>query len=43
LFQEARKATPNDKLPAIYIERCEHLMADPPKGEWNGVWHLTSK
>ncbi len=43
LFQEARKATPNDKLPAIYIERCEHLMANPPKDEWNGVWHLTSK
>ena len=42
-FQEALKATPNDKLPAIYIERCEQLMANPPAGEWKGVWHLTSK
>jgi adenylate cyclase len=41
-FQEAIKATPGDKLAQTYIERCEHLKAEPP-AEWNGVWVMTSK
>jgi adenylate cyclase len=41
-FGEAIKANPNDKLAETYIERCEHLKAEPPK-EWNGVWVMKSK
>jgi len=41
-FQEALKANPSDKLAQTYIERCEHLIADPPK-DWDGVWVMTSK
>ena len=42
-FREALKAHPEDKLSNIYIERCEHLKAEPPEGEWNGVWVMKSK
>lgn len=42
LFKEALKANPNDKLSQIYIERCEHLKAEPPEG-WTGVWVMKSK
>ncbi len=41
-FQEAIKATPSDKLAQTYIERCEHLKAEPPK-DWDGVWVMKSK
>jgi adenylate cyclase len=41
-FQEAIKANPSDKLAETYIERCEHLKAEPPE-EWNGVWVMKSK
>ncbi len=41
-FNEAIKANPNDKLAETYIERCEHLKAEPPE-DWNGVWVMTSK
>jgi adenylate cyclase len=41
-FEEAIKANENDKLAQTYIERCEHLKAEPPE-DWNGVWVMTSK
>ncbi len=43
LFEEAIRLNPQDKLSHIYIERCEQLQANPPEGEWQGVWVLTSK
>jgi adenylate cyclase len=42
LFREALKANPDDKLSQIYIDRCEHLRAEPPEG-WSGVWVMKSK
>ncbi|MCH7833356.1 MAG: adenylate/guanylate cyclase domain-containing protein, partial [Proteobacteria bacterium] len=41
-FKEAIQANESDKLAQIYIERCEHLKAEPPK-DWDGVWVMTSK
>ena len=41
-FEEAIKANESDKLAQTYIERCEHLKAEPPE-DWNGVWVMTSK
>ena len=41
-FSEAFKIHPEDKLSRIYIERCEHLMNNPPKN-WDGVWVMSSK
>lgn len=43
LFSEALRLHPEDKLAQIYIERCEHLKANPPEGMWDGVWRMSSK
>ena len=43
LFSEALRLHPEDKLSQIYIERCEHLKANPPEGMWDGVWRMSSK
>lgn len=42
-FKEALSRNPSDKLSQTYVERCEHLKAEPPGDEWNGVWVMTSK
>ncbi len=42
-FKEALAANPTDRLAQTYIERCEQLKKTPPKGEWDGVWVMTSK
>ncbi|MBL6945395.1 MAG: GAF domain-containing protein [Rhodospirillales bacterium] len=41
-FTDALAANASDKLSQIYIERCDHLTANPPK-DWKGVWVMTSK
>ncbi|MAR79455.1 MAG: adenylate/guanylate cyclase domain-containing protein [Rhodospirillaceae bacterium] len=42
-FEEAIKFNPDDNLSKTYIERCNHLSSNPPEGEWNGVWVMTTK
>ena len=42
-FKEALTANPDDRLAQTYIERCEQMKKTPPKGEWDGVWIMTSK
>ncbi|MBT4082077.1 MAG: GAF domain-containing protein [Gammaproteobacteria bacterium] len=42
-FQEALKCYDKDKPSQMYIERCEHMKENPPEGDWDGVWVLTSK
>jgi adenylate cyclase len=42
-FRGAIDLNPLDKLPQIYIDRCEQLKANPPGDEWNGVWVMKSK
>ena len=42
-FADALKHNPNDRLAALYIERCEHMKADPPSKNWDGVWVMSSK
>ena len=42
-FKEALTANPDDRLAQTYIERCEQLKKNPPKGGWDGVWVMTSK
>jgi adenylate cyclase len=41
-FREALAINPEDKLPQMYIERCEYLKANPPD-DWNGVWVMQTK
>ena len=42
-FREALRLNPKDKIPPMYIERCEHLKAQPPGDTWDGVWVMTEK
>ena len=42
-FRECQRLSPPDKLPAIYIDRCEYWRAHPPDAGWSGVWVMKSK
>jgi len=42
-FGKALRLNPDDKLTAMYLERCRFLKDNPPEGEWNGVWKMKSK
>ena len=42
-LDECLRLHARDKLAAVYKERCEYLQANPPEGEWDGIWRLTSK
>ena len=33
----------HDAPAAVFLERLEHLMSDPPGDNWNGVWSLATK
>ena len=43
LFNDCLKLNPEDKAASLYIDRCNHLKANQPKGQWDGVWVMTSK
>jgi adenylate cyclase len=42
-FEAARGLRPDDKVCAMYLERCAHYLKEPPPADWNGVWVLTEK
>jgi len=42
-FQEALAIVPGDSPSAIYLERCEEFIKNPPDDKWDGVYNLTSK
>ncbi len=42
-FREAAAINVNDKLPPMYVERCQYLMKNPPGGDWTGVWVMKAK
>ena len=43
LFQSVKKLNPNDVAAQLYIDRCNHMKKNPPKGEWDGVWVMKTK
>jgi adenylate cyclase len=42
-FHQGVLLNPFDHLSTIYMERCEHMKANPPGDDWNGVWVMDSK
>jgi len=42
-FAQCLELNPADKGAKLFLERCEHLKAEPPEGEWHGVWVMKSK
>ena len=43
LFQEGLKGNPDDLCSIMYVERCDYMKKNPPKGEWDGVWVMKTK
>jgi len=42
-FSEALRIRADDVPSAMYLERCDVLMAEPPSADWDGVWVMTEK
>ncbi len=42
-FKETLKLNQKDNLSNMYIERCTNLKENPPEGEWDGVWRMSTK
>lgn len=42
-FEACLKNIPKDALCAIYRQRCQTLLSDPPSESWNGVYVMTKK
>lgn len=42
-FERARKLRPEDRIPAIYLDRIARYEETPPPPDWDGVWVMTSK
>ena len=42
-FKNVQKINPNDKAAQMYLERCDYMKKNPPKGEWSGVWVMKTK
>lgn len=32
-----------DKTSAVYVERCEHFISEPPAADWDGVFEMKTK
>ncbi|MDD5629439.1 MAG: GAF domain-containing protein [Elusimicrobia bacterium] len=42
-FTEALRAHPKDGPSRLYLERCQHYMAEPPGAGWDGVYVMKTK
>jgi adenylate cyclase len=42
-FGEVLALNDHDKAAKMYIERCDHFLANPPGANWDGVWVMESK
>ena len=42
-FAQCLELNPADKAAQLFMERCEQLKAEPPAGEWRGVWVMKTK
>ncbi len=42
-FEKCMALNANDKMSLLYVTRCQHMLDNPPEGEWDGVCVMTSK
>ncbi|WP_310452173.1 GAF domain-containing protein [Sulfuritalea sp.] len=42
-FGEVLALNDHDKSAKLYIERCDHFIANPPGDDWDGIWVMESK
>jgi adenylate cyclase len=43
LFKQYHHHFKHDKAALLYIDRCDHFMAEPPPDHWDGVFTYTTK
>jgi hypothetical protein len=43
LFEQVRRADPDDALPPLFIERCTRYLGEPPPRDWQGFERLSQK
>ena len=43
MFKKVLKLNPDDKCSTMYVERCDYMAKNPPKGKWDGVWVMKTK
>ncbi|MGD0696821.1 MAG: adenylate/guanylate cyclase domain-containing protein [Terriglobia bacterium] len=43
LFDGLVQDYPNDKPSQVFLDRCRHLIGEPPEGVWDGVYVMTHK
>jgi adenylate cyclase len=42
-FEQALTFSHNDEPSKMYIQRCKDFIANPPPGDWDGTYHMTTK
>lgn len=42
-FAKALELKPDDGPSRLYLERCGHLIENPPPPDWDGVFTMTTK
>lgn len=43
IFEKLAQDYPDDKPSHVFLDRCRHLMGQPPEGVWDGVFTMTHK
>jgi len=43
IFEKLAEDYPDDKPSRVFLDRCRHLMGQPPEGVWDGVFTMTHK
>jgi adenylate cyclase len=43
IFDKLVQDYPTDKPSRVFLDRCQHLMGQPPEGVWDGVFTMTTK
>lgn len=43
ILQQVLELNPDDGPAALYCERCQYLLENPPKEDWEGVWVMAEK
>ena len=43
LFEKVLEVNSGDKAAKMYVERCDHLIKNPPSADWGGVWVMQEK
>ena len=43
MFEQSLQRQPQDQLSAMYLARCQELIANPPAADWDGVFKMTKK